>query len=360
LTKANSVKRRGAIAAILVVSLLRATAASAAPSPNPESEQRSRIRSAEERITELQKRLSSLLSELRSLEGQMNTTYSQLGATHLRIDDLENRAVRLRTAFNARARQAYKDRGWSRLRVLLQVQTLSQFMSRWRILGDTFRRDASAYKDLLAARDQLDQELNGVDVQKQGLLQTNSRLQDLKAEITHALKSEQTVLQKARDELGRLESLRRARERGVSPAVAARRAARQIVLDQRLEQLLAWYAPGAGAEPFMPAKLRGTEIQTTGLTSWYGPGFDRRRASSGATYKQEQLTAASLILPFGTLLKVSFRGKAVVVVITDRGPYVEGRVLDLSKGAADALGLRGVKEVTMEIVTPKTPAPPFP
>jgi rare lipoprotein A (peptidoglycan hydrolase) len=354
------VKTRGAIAAISVVCLLKATTASAAPSPNPESEQRTRITSAEQRIAELQRRLSSLLSELRSVEGQMNTTYSQLGATHLRIYNLEDRTGRVRAAFNARARQAYKDRGWTRLRLLLQVQTLSQFMSRWRILGDTFRRDATAYKELTAARAQLDQELDGVDLQKQGLLQTNSRIREIKDEITAALKSEQTVLQKARDELGRLESVRRARERGVSPAVAARRAARQIILDQRLEQLLAWYAPGAGVEPFIPDKLRPTGIQTTGLTSWYGPGFDRRRASSGATYKQEQLTAASLVLPFGTLLKVSFRGKAVVVVITDRGPYVEGRVLDLSKGAADALGLRGVKEVQMEIVVPKTPAPPFP
>ena len=352
--------KRGAVAAVLVVALLQATTASASPTPNPESEQRSRIRTAEGRIGELQRRLSDLLSEMRSLESQMNTTYSQLGATHLRIDDLEDRAASLRAAFNARARQAYKDRGWSRLKVLLQVQTLSQFMSRWRILGDSFRRDASAYKELLAARARLDEELNGVDAQKQGLLQTNSRLREIKDEIARALQSEQTILQKARDELGRLESLRRARERGVSPAVAARRAARQIVLDQKLEQLLAWYSPGAGVEPFVPPKLRPTGIQTTGLTSWYGPGFDRRRASSGATYKQEQLTAASLVLPFGTLLKVSFRGRAVVVVITDRGPYVEGRVLDLSKGAADALGLRGVKEVTMEIVVPKTPAPAFP
>jgi rare lipoprotein A len=72
------------------------------------------------------------------------------------------------------------------------------------------------------------------------------------------------------------------------------------------------------------------------------------------------MTAASLSLPLGTILKVTFGGKAAVVVITDRGPYVEGRVLDLSQAAARAVGLRGVGEVRMEILLPNEPAPPFP
>lgn len=109
----------------------------------------------------------------------------------------------------------------------------------------------------------------------------------------------------------------------------------------------------------MPSKLGPTGVITTGDASWYGPGFDGCRSASGATFRASQMTAASVILPLGTLLKVTRGGRAVVVVITDRGPYAHGRVLDLSQAAAQAIGL-GAGAVNMEILLPTEPAPPFP
>jgi rare lipoprotein A len=110
----------------------------------------------------------------------------------------------------------------------------------------------------------------------------------------------------------------------------------------------------------MPNGLQSSEVTMTGQASWYGPGFDGRRASSGATFRQDQFTAASLVLPFGTFLKVTRRGRAAVVVVTDRGPYVPGRVLDLSLSAAQAIGLSGVDTVQMEILVPAGAPPQFP
>ena len=74
------------------------------------------------------------------------------------------------------------------------------------------------------------------------------------------------------------------------------------------------------------------------ISSWYGPGFDGRLTASGSRYNQNGLTAAHKTLPFGTKLRVCFR-RCAVVVVNDRGPYIHGRTLDLSKGAADAIGL---------------------
>ena len=74
------------------------------------------------------------------------------------------------------------------------------------------------------------------------------------------------------------------------------------------------------------------------LTSWYGPGFHGRLTANGERYNQHGLTAAHKTLPFGTRLKVCYQSCAVVRV-NDRGPYVSGRTIDLSKGAADAIGL---------------------
>ncbi|TYP47023.1 septal ring lytic transglycosylase RlpA family protein [Thermosediminibacter litoriperuensis] len=92
----------------------------------------------------------------------------------------------------------------------------------------------------------------------------------------------------------------------------------------------------------------------TGNASWYGPGFNGKRTASGQVFNQESLTAAHRSLPFGTRVKVTNlkNGKSVAVVINDRGPYVKGRHIDLSKKAAEILGMieSGVVPVMIEIL----------
>jgi len=91
-----------------------------------------------------------------------------------------------------------------------------------------------------------------------------------------------------------------------------------------------------------------------GYASWYGWQFHGRRTASGEVFDMDQLTAAHRELPFGTLLRVTNtrNGSSIVVKVNDRGPFVEGRILDLSKAAADAIGMggSGVVWVTLEIV----------
>lgn len=78
--------------------------------------------------------------------------------------------------------------------------------------------------------------------------------------------------------------------------------------------------------------------------SWYGPGFHGKTTASGEVYDQWGLTCASRTLPFGTWLKVYCprTKKTAMVRVNDRGPYIPGRALDLSRGAADALGITDV------------------
>jgi rare lipoprotein A len=89
-----------------------------------------------------------------------------------------------------------------------------------------------------------------------------------------------------------------------------------------------------------------------GKASWYGPGFHGRQTASGQKFNQNAMTAAHKTLPFGTKLRVKYGKRSVVVVINDRGPFVGDRVLDLSKGAAQKLGLipAGVGKVCWERV----------
>lgn len=76
------------------------------------------------------------------------------------------------------------------------------------------------------------------------------------------------------------------------------------------------------------------------ISSWYGPGLHGNLTASGARFNQNNLTAAHKTLPFGTRLKVCFK-RCATVTVNDRGPYSHGRDLDLSKGAADVIGLTG-------------------
>ena len=74
------------------------------------------------------------------------------------------------------------------------------------------------------------------------------------------------------------------------------------------------------------------------ISSWYGPGFHGNLTASGSRFNQQALTAAHKTLPFGTRLHVCYK-RCAVVTVTDRGPFIHCRSLDLSKGAADAIGL---------------------
>jgi len=92
----------------------------------------------------------------------------------------------------------------------------------------------------------------------------------------------------------------------------------------------------------------------TGKASFYADKFEGRPTASGEKYKHSKLTAAHKTLPFGTKVKVTNKAnqKSVVVVINDRGPYVDGRIIDLSKSAAEELDFinQGLAEVIIEVV----------
>lgn len=91
-----------------------------------------------------------------------------------------------------------------------------------------------------------------------------------------------------------------------------------------------------------------------GIASWYGPGFHGKQTSSGEIYDMYGISAAHKTLPFGTIVKVVDleTDKSVIVAINDRGPFIEGRIIDLSKGAAEKLGIvnKGITQVGLRIL----------
>lgn len=88
------------------------------------------------------------------------------------------------------------------------------------------------------------------------------------------------------------------------------------------------------------------------LASWYGPGFHGKRTASGERFNTHALTAAHKTLKLGTRVRVTNlnNNKSVIVVINDRGPYVRGRVIDLSMAAKNHLSMGGVAPVKLEVI----------
>jgi rare lipoprotein A len=100
------------------------------------------------------------------------------------------------------------------------------------------------------------------------------------------------------------------------------------------------------------APSSGSGRSFSGMASFYGNESGSKTAS-GQRFNQNAMTAAHRTLPFGTKLRVTHGGRSVVVTINDRGPFIRGRVLDLSTGAARAVGLTsaGVGHVTAEVIS---------
>ncbi len=120
-------------------------------------------------------------------------------------------------------------------------------------------------------------------------------------------------------------------------------------------------SPPANPPASMPAAVDNSSVtaagadKTTGwvesgIASWYGPRFQGKRTASGERFDTNELTAAHKTLPFGTRVRVRSLadGKEVVVRINDRGPFIKGRIIDLSRAAAQAIGMLGVKQVEIE------------
>ena len=134
-----------------------------------------------------------------------------------------------------------------------------------------------------------------------------------------------------------------------------------LQITNRLRRLL------GGAEPLATAPAASQMVNVSfssayttlnrirgGMASWYGPGFHGRRTANGERFNQYALTAAHKSLPFGTKVKVTNlrNGKSIVVRINYRGPFVHGRVIDLSNAAAQAIGVHssGVAQVSLDVI----------
>jgi rare lipoprotein A len=114
----------------------------------------------------------------------------------------------------------------------------------------------------------------------------------------------------------------------------------------------------APAEIEVPPDAKPVLVES-GIASWYGPPYHNRRGANGEVYDMNAMTAAHRTLPLGSIVRVVNvdTNASAIVRITDRGPFVEGRVIDLSKAAAQKIGMiqKGTAEVRLEVLKTRVP-----
>jgi len=218
-------------------------------------------------------------------------------------------------------------------------------------LEDAFKADQRAIVDLRAARSSSEGAIGGAESARDASRALQNQLEAERSQLEGMIADQDALdarLQAAAAARKAAEAAQKAVVDRFETDPAARTRHRVATVNQRALMARYPFGPVTG----IPPGLKATGQVLTGPASWYGPGFDGRPTASGAIYDQEGWTCASKELPLGTMLLVSENGRQVLLLVNDRGPYVDGWILDLSHAAEVALAHPGVGVVSAQILAP--------
>ena len=302
-------------------------------------------------VTALERSLEALSSEQIRLAASVKRTGRRLALLETARHEAQAAFDEASQRYARRAVEAYKDGANERLALLLSAESMGEMLTLAEATAVGAEQDVRALRRWQRARSSISSAENAIEERKARLLEERARVEEVTAEIEQTLDARRDALAEL---VARIDDLETAARR----EAAATRAARARRAEAAPASSAASATPsGAGPEEVSdgePPKsgFIGTGVTFEGIASWYGPGFDGRPTASGDIFHADGLTAASLDLPLGTWLRVTRGAQSVVVLVNDRGPYIEERILDLSQGAAEILGFTGLAWVSAEIILP--------
>jgi rare lipoprotein A (peptidoglycan hydrolase) len=304
------------------------------------------------RAIDLDRKSADTQAELASLDARLQVTEGRIRTQRAALAAAEADLAVAQARYDERMVVVYKRGSVEALSILLTSESLSDLVSRASVLA----RLAAEDSEIVA----------GLNLAASEARYQASTLEDLRAQDT-ALRTEQSA---------RLETLQDAieeQERAIAhlneEAREALRTARRLDADTRrrwresslplgvaIPRAEATVFPDSGGpflvSAYMPLAYRSTDEAFGAVCSWYGNEFHGRGSASGQIFNENDFTCASKTLPFGTVLALTNGQRRIIVYVNDRGPFVAGRDLDLSKEAARSLGISGVEGVQAQIVVP--------
>jgi rare lipoprotein A len=314
--------RVGALSLLLGVAALAAQGSAAATDLDS---LRARAQLIADQVSAREHDLERLEGRHAELTEEITQASADIGVLELELHRAEAARTRATQEYIDRAVEAYMDGSTTHLALLLSAKDMNQLFTIAEATAASARKDAASVDQALAAEHEAERRQLQIDDRKQRLLAAQDRVGAVTASIENALAARRELLAHLTAEVAELE--RQARE-------AAAAAARP---DEAFLELLG----GSGPSIAIPDGYAGTGVTFEGLASWYGPGFEGNHTASGDIFDSSLYTAASKELPLGTWLFVQRNGRGVVVLVNDRGPYVGDRILDLSRAAAEVIGLTG-------------------
>lgn len=355
----------GPIACTLALSVAAAASsplASAAPPPSSlsatvptEGSGEGSVPPTLEQATDRALKLEELVEEIRAdrvaLETRIRVTNERIFRQQEVLVEAAARLQEARRGLSERFVAMYKSTAMEPVSLLLSAESLGDLFRRMAFLARIAEIDNRALRDAVVAAAEADYQA--------------AALEDLKAQdvtLRALLRQREADLVRARDEQNALVAKLTAQERERLRAYRAKRAkTRQAWRESSIPAGRPVPTAQAVVEPYadrtylvaayQPRRYRTTGETYTAVCSWYGNEFDGRPTASGQIFNQNDLTCASRGLAFGTRLALTRGGRGVIVVVNDRGPFIAGRDLDLSRAAARALGFSGVERVHVEVVT---------
>ncbi|MCL2331882.1 MAG: septal ring lytic transglycosylase RlpA family protein [Actinomycetia bacterium] len=259
---------------------------------------------------------------------QLDQARAEADRNRKEIEDLNARIVVDRQKLNTQADFLYRSGPTSFLEAMLSSQSFTEVSAKFTLLTQMSDRNAQTLRSLrlnlsrrMAAQTSLEKQLKTQEAQTVVL---KSQTEQIKQSIA----SQQAYV----NSLSTQQS-------------AALEAAQRALRSQKSA------SPTPGPSGPSGGHYSGTGFTFSGQASWYDTGST---TANGEHFYPDGLTAACLLVDFNTYLRVTYQGRSVVVRVNDHGPYVAGRVIDLSRGAAEAIGMKsaGVGQVTCEIVLP--------
>ncbi len=297
---------------------------------------RARAQLIADQVSEREHDLERLESKQVSLAEDIAQASSDIGLLELELQRAQVAHQRALQNYVDRAVEAYMDGSATQLALLLSAKDMNQLFALTEATVASASEDVAAVEAAVELADAAEKRQLEIDERKQRLLAAQARVDSVEASITNALAARTELLAQLTADIEELE--RQAREAAAAAAEP----------DEAFMRLLGGSGPTLG----IPDGYVGTGVTFEGLASWYGPGFEGNHTASGDIFDSSLYTAASKELPLGTWLFIQHNGRGVVVLVNDRGPYVGERILDLSRAAADAIGLTsaGVGWVEAEIL----------
>jgi rare lipoprotein A (peptidoglycan hydrolase) len=285
-------------------------------------------RALEKDIVSLEVKLAQVKEDAISIAQRLSEIEKNILQCYMEIDQAQAEVENARRKLDNRFRALYIEGRQDPLIQLMSSTSVTDFLVWYQSVMDVASSEVEAYRDLKTKRKHLQ------DVQ--------DKLQAFKVEQAHLNETADTSALEAEI------ALKQGQLADISATLIAM-------------QLPASYTPAP--ETFDPGRVYARPDENgftrtgqvfSGYSSWYGQDFNGKATASGEVFDQYAFTCAHPTLPFGTYLRVTFLGRSVIVKVNDRGPFVKGRMLDLSRGAAESIGLTGVQWVDCEIVVPRT------